>query len=52
MLWSVGNRFKFSDAEIGAMHVSRLRFWYEGHQALNQELKDAETALRGGANGG
>ena len=51
MLWSVGNRFKFSDAAMGAMKLSRLHFWYRGHQFCDEEERSAQAALLGGGSG-
>lgn len=37
MLWSVAARYSFTEAEIWAMPVSRLAYWYEGHTLMWQE---------------
>ena len=34
VLWSVAGRFGFSESEIRHMPLSRLRFWYKGHQRM------------------
>ena len=52
MLWAVANRFKFSDAEIRTMRMSRLFFWYRGHQLCDEEERQAQAAVMGGGSGG
>lgn len=37
MLWAVGAQYSFTEAELWAMPVSRLRFWYAGHTAMIAE---------------
>jgi hypothetical protein len=51
MLWSVGNRFKFSDDSLARMSLSRLRFWYRGHVFCNNEEQEAQAKLLGAIGG-
>lgn len=41
MLWSVAARFGFTEAELWALPISRLRFWHQGHAALIAEERGA-----------
>ncbi len=57
MVWSVAARFSFAEAEIIGMKLSRLRYWYEGHQYMDKEEKKARdkvlaSALGRATNGG
>jgi hypothetical protein len=57
MVWSVAARFSFSEAEILGMSLSRLRYWYKGHQYMDREEKAARdkvisNALGRATNGG
>jgi hypothetical protein len=34
MLWSVASQFSFTETELWAMPLSRLRYWYRGNRAM------------------
>lgn len=36
-LYAVACRFHFSDRELAAMKLSRLAFWYQGHEIIHRE---------------
>jgi hypothetical protein len=48
MLWSVGGRFHFDGSE---WPISRLKFWYRGHERMHQEESAAIEAAKAAING-
>lgn len=52
VLWSVAARYGFSEAEMWAMPVSRLLFWYEGHQFMYREEQQRMKEILGGKRSG
>ena len=44
MLWAVGARYHFAEADLWGMKCGRLAFWYEGHAHMASE----ERAMLGG----
>ena len=51
MLWAVAGRFGFSEAEIFAMPISRLSFWYDGHLYMVSEERSEMQRMTGVAHG-
>lgn len=50
MIWAVGGRFHL---DAYAMPLSRLRFWYEGHAAMDaEERAEVEKVKAQAAAGG
>jgi len=47
-LWAVAGRFAFAEAELLAMPVGRLRFWYDGHRRMVEEERAAMQGLARG----
>jgi hypothetical protein len=47
MLWAVAARFGFSEAELWAMPISRLKFWFRGHAHMIDEERRAAKGLNG-----
>ncbi len=45
MVWSVAARFSFAEAEILGMSLSRLRYWYKGHQYMAKEEQEARNKV-------
>lgn len=48
MMWAVGARFGFGEAEIRHMPARRLAFWFEGHQYLSAEEEKLRQAMMSG----
>jgi hypothetical protein len=51
MVWSVAARYGFNEAEIMGMSMSRLRYWYKGHQYMAREEQTARDRILSMATG-
>jgi len=52
LIWSVAARFAgFSEAELWAMPMTRLQYWYQGHRRLAEDEEQAFARMfgRGGS---
>jgi hypothetical protein len=49
MLWTVGARFSFSEAELWALPLSRLVFWYRGALQMHADEQAAVVAAVNGS---
>lgn len=52
MIRAVAARYSFSAAEIKAMKLSEIAWWYEGHLVMYEEEKQAQIEAMNGALGG